>query len=85
MPSGIFCWPPAPGCLVLAVTFAFPGGSANCFAHAPDHTPCLRSWLPAGFFCEAVLRGQLLGVCVPLPFAVLLHAAAPVHALSLCW
>ena len=68
-----------------AVTFAFSGGSANCFANAPDHTP-MSTFLGAGrIFCEARSPGHLSGGSGPLPFAVLCHAAAPVQAWSLCW
>ena len=71
---------------MLAVTFAFPGGSANCFGHAPDNSP-ISMFLCAGriFLCEALSQGHLSGVCGRSPFAVLFHAAATVQAWSLCW
>ena len=71
---------------MLVVTFAFLGESANCFGHAPDHSPT-STFLCAGriFLCEALSQGHLSGVGGRSPFAVLFHAAAPVQVWSLCW
>ena len=83
VPPWVFCGPPARGSLVLAVTFAFPGESANCLAHAPDHTP-MSTFLGAGrIFCKALSAGHLSGACGPLPLIFPFQAVAPVQAWSL--
>ena len=68
VPPWVFDCLPARGSLVLAVTFAFLGGSANCWHTRQTMHLYQRSWVLAGFlFCEARPPGHLSGVCGPLP------------------
>lgn len=88
MPPWVFRCPPARGSVVLAVTFAFPGGSANCWHTRQTMHLYRRSWVLAGFFlfvCVALSPGHLSGVCGPLPWLFFFQAVAPGQAWSLGW
>ena len=50
VPPWVFGCPPARGSLMLAVTCAFPGGSANCWLTRQTMHLYRRSWVLAGFF-----------------------------------
>ena len=86
VPPWVFDCPPARGSLVLAVTFAFPRGSANCWHTRQTMRLYRRSWVLAGcffFFGKARPPGHLSGVCGPLPLFFLLSGNSTSAGLEL--